>query len=54
MQFNCGGGGSTQHILERKNLVFAVRGQIGLLLLEDGEGQHVTTKGGGEEAQNKG
>ena len=36
----------TQNILEGQDLVFIVRGQVGLFLLEDGQGEHVaeTTK----------
>lgn len=41
MQFDSRRGCCTQNILERKNLVLTVRGQVRLLLLKDGEGQHV-------------
>lgn len=41
MQFNGRRGSCTQNILKGKDLVVAVRRQVGLLLLEDGEGEYV-------------
>lgn len=41
MQFNGRRGSCTQNILKRKDLVVAVWRQVGLLLLEDGEGKYV-------------
>ena len=42
MQFNGWRGSCTQNILKGKDLVVAVCRQVGLLLLEDGEGEHIT------------
>ena len=46
MQLDGRRGSCTQNILEGQDLVFIVRGQVGLFLLEDGQGEHVaeTTK----------
>ncbi len=41
MQFDGWRGSCTQNILKGKDLVFAVWRQVGLLLLEDGEGQYI-------------
>lgn len=41
MQFNSWRGSCTQNILEGKDLVFSVWRQVGLLLLEDGEGEDI-------------
>lgn len=42
MQLDSRRGGSTQDILEGQNLVLVIRRQVGFLLLENGEGQHIT------------
>lgn len=44
MQFDSGRGSCTQNILEGKDLVVAVGRQVGLLLLEDGESEHVAAE----------
>lgn len=49
MQFNSWRGSCTQDILEGKDLVVRVWRQVGLLLLEDGEGQYIA----GDEKQTK-
>lgn len=41
MQFNSWRGSCTQNILEGKDLVVSVWRQVGLLLLEDGEGEDI-------------
>lgn len=41
MQFNGWRGSCTQNILEGKDLVVGIWGQVGLLLLEDGKGKYI-------------
>lgn len=48
MQFNGWRGSCTQNILEGKDLVVGIWGQVGLLLLEDGESKYIA----GEEKKN--
>lgn len=42
MQLDGGRGGGAQHILEWGVLALALQGEAGVLLLEDGQGQHIT------------
>lgn len=44
MQFNGWRGSCAQNILEGKDLVVGVWRKVGLLLLEDGEGEYIAGK----------
>lgn len=44
VQFDGRRGRRTQNVLKGKDLVLIVRGQAGLLLLEDGQGENITVK----------
>lgn len=44
VQFDGRRGRCTQNVLKGKDLVFIVRGQTGLLLLEDGQGKNIAVK----------
>lgn len=44
MQLDSRRGGSTQHILEWRIFGLAFRWKVGVLLLKDGQSQHITEK----------
>ena len=46
VQLDGGRGGSTEHVLERRVFGVAVGRQAGILLLEDGQCQHVAMETG--------
>lgn len=46
VQFDGRGGGGAQDVLEGQQLVLVLRGQAGLLLLEDGQSQDIAVETG--------
>ena len=55
MQLHGWGCGSAQHVLQGWQASFVLRGHLGLLLLEDGQSEHITAthRGSGQEQSPK-